>query len=78
MSAASRVDLDGRVLKECRKVIALILTLIFQKSLILGKIPTDWKHDNVCPVYKKGDKHDPNKNSAEVDIAPASGKVNRP
>ena len=52
-------EIHGRVLKECRKVIAPILTIIFQKSLISGKIPTDWKHANVCPVYKKGDKHDP-------------------
>ena len=52
-------EIHSRVLKECRKVIAPILTIIFQKSLISGKIPTDWKHANVCPVYKKGDKHDP-------------------
>ena len=42
-------EVHGRVLKECRN----------RKSLILGKIPRDWKHGNVYPVYKKDDKHDP-------------------
>jgi len=30
---------------------------IFQKSLDTGKIPEDWKHANVCSVFKKGNKH---------------------
>ena len=46
-------------LKECKNVIAPILTTIFQKSLTSGTIPSDWKHANVCLVYMKGDKHDP-------------------
>jgi cytochrome c551/c552 len=32
-------------------VIYPILTIIFQKSLQTGCIPTDWKH--VAPAYKK-------------------------
>ena len=52
-------EIHGRVLKECKNVIAPFLTIIFQKSLTSGTIPSDWKHANVCPVYKKGDKHDP-------------------
>ena len=44
---------------ESKNEIAPILTIIFQKSLFSGTIPSDWKHANVCPVYKKGDKHDP-------------------
>ena len=52
-------EIHGRVLKECKNIIAPILTIIFQKSLLSGTIPSDWKHANVCPVFKKGDKHDP-------------------
>ena len=52
-------EIHGRALKVCKNVIAPILTIIFQKSLTSGTIPSDWKHANVCPVYKKGDKHDP-------------------
>ena len=46
----------GKVLKELSEEIATIITCIFQKTLDSGKIPTDWKHANVCPVFKKGDK----------------------
>ena len=52
-------EIHGRVLKECRTNIAPILAIIFEKSLTSGSIPSDWKHANVCPVYKKGDKHEP-------------------
>ena len=52
-------EIHGRVLKECRNIIVPILTIIFQNSLLSGTIPSDWKHANVCPVFKKGDKHDP-------------------
>ena len=52
-------EINGRILKECSSSISPILTTIFQKSLSSGTIPLDWKHANVCPVYKKGDKHNP-------------------
>ena len=51
-------EIQGRVLKECKTAIAPVLTRIFNTSLKTGKIPDDWRHANVCPVYKKGDKHD--------------------
>ena len=47
----------GKVLKELSTEITPIITCIFQKTLDCGQIPTDWKHANVCPVFKKGDKH---------------------
>jgi hypothetical protein len=50
-------NIHATVLKECSKFISPILTFIFNKSLCSGKIPLDWKHANVCPVFKKGDKH---------------------
>ena len=52
-------EIHGRVLKECRTNIAPILAIILEKSLTSGSFPSDWKHANVCPVYKKGDKHEP-------------------
>ena len=39
--------------------IQYILLIIFRKSLSCGKIPSEWKHANICPVYQMGDKHDP-------------------
>ena len=52
-------EMHGRVLKECRIIIAPILAIIFEKSLTSDSIPSDWKHANACPVYNKGDKHEP-------------------
>lgn len=51
-------NINARVLKECKESVSPILTILFNKSLAQGKIPLDWKHANVCPVFKKGDKHD--------------------
>lgn len=51
-------NIHAKILKECSKTISPILTIIYNQSLASGKIPLDWKHANVCPVFKKGDKHD--------------------
>lgn len=50
--------IHAKILKECKDTISPILTILFNKSLALGRIPSDWKHANVCPVFKNGDKHD--------------------
>ena len=50
-------QISGRVLKELSTELTPAIQLIFQKSLTSGKVPSDWKHANVCPIYKKGDKH---------------------
>ena len=50
-------QISGRVLKELSTELTPAIHLIFQKSLTSGKVPSDWKHANVCPIYKKGDKH---------------------
>ena len=52
-------QIHGKILKECKDEIAPILQIIFEKSLLSGQLPKDWKNANVCPVFKKGDKHDP-------------------
>ncbi len=35
---------------KCKKVI---------KSIVLGKVPSEWKHATVPPIFKKGTKGDP-------------------
>ena len=50
-------QVSGKILKELSTDITPAIQLLFQKSLSTGTIPTDWKHANVCPVFKKGDKH---------------------
>ena len=46
-------------LKATAAEISPMLTYIFQQSLCCGRLPTQWKHAYVTPVYKKGDKIDP-------------------
>lgn len=47
------------VLKNLRNEITYIITILFQKSLSSGTIPSDWTKAYVCPIYKKGDSTDP-------------------
>ena len=48
--------ISPRVLKEFASEIAPILTIIFQASLDSGTIPKDWKHANISPIFKKGER----------------------
>jgi hypothetical protein len=52
-------NINGRVLKELKDQIAPILTEILKKSLETGETPKDWKHANVAPAFKKGEKYKP-------------------
>ena len=47
------------ILKTCHEEIAPAVTAIFRKSLHECKLPKDWRDANVCPIFKKGNKHDP-------------------
>ena len=44
------VQHQRRILKDLQNFTAPILTIILQKSLQTGCIPTDWKHANVAPA----------------------------
>ena len=54
--AAGPDGLRPRVLKELSSELAPILNLLFQASLHQQSLPDIWKHANVNPIYKKGDK----------------------
>ena len=45
--------ISTRVLKELHSESAPILTTIFRKYLLDGKLSKDWKMTNVVPVFKK-------------------------
>jgi len=45
-----------RVLKELAAVISKPLSILMQTSLNQRKLPLDWKHANVSPIFKKGKK----------------------
>ena len=50
-------NISVRILKDLQNFTAPILTIIFQKSFQTGCIPSDWKHANVAPAYKQGEKY---------------------
>ena len=45
------------LLKEGAAKLVPSLTTLFNKSLQDAVLPLDWVSANVCPIYKKGDKH---------------------
>ena len=52
-------DLGSSFLLDICDKIARPLSIIFSLILQLKQVPSDWKHANVKPLYKKGDKFDP-------------------
>ena len=54
--AAGPDGLTSRILKELYIEIAPILTDIFNTSLHESKVPDNWRHAHVTPVYKRDTK----------------------
>lgn len=51
--------IHSKVLYEVKDVIKTPLSIIFNKSLAEGILPSMWKHANVKPLFKKGSKKSP-------------------
>jgi hypothetical protein len=49
--------IPARVLKECADELAPLMTMLFNKTLMEGKIPMDWKSANITAIFKKGDRN---------------------
>jgi len=47
----------GRLLREGALELSTSLSALFSKSLQDAVLPLDWVSANVCPGFKKGDKH---------------------
>ena len=52
-------NIQARFLKETADELAPAISTLFQASLDQSKIPNDWRHANVAPVFKKGDRSKP-------------------
>jgi hypothetical protein len=53
-------DIPALVLKHCSSSLGKPLAALFKLSFNIGCIPQEWKNANVVPVFKAGDKSDPN------------------
>ena len=53
-------DIHNCVLKAAPESISVALEIIYNRSLMFGEVPEDWKKGNITPVYKKGNKSNPN------------------
>jgi len=66
-------DLCPRVLKELAEVVAMPLSITFEKLWLSGEVPSDGKKENITPVFKKGRKEDP-ENYRLVSLISAPGR----
>ena len=55
--AAGPDQIKHKILRECANEIAPIFTILFNKSLISGSVPSDWSMAFVAPIFKKGEKY---------------------
>ena len=57
LNKACGLDLiTSRILKDLSSELAPFLTVIFQKTIDEGEVPSDWKYANVTALFNKGDR----------------------
>ena len=62
MKEGKSPGVDGispKLLKEIATCISVPLAIIFNLSVEEGYVPSDWKHANVVPIFKKGSRYKP-------------------
>jgi len=57
--ASSPDNIPATILESCAGELTNMLSFIIQQSLDTGSIPINWKKSLVTPVFKKGDKANP-------------------
>ena len=66
--AAGPDEIKPKLLKDLSVEIEPILTISFNKSVTTGIVPSDWRTAHVSPVYKKGQKYNPENSSNFIDV----------
>ena len=67
-------EFQPRVLRELAEEIAEPLSIIYQRSLLTGEVPEDWRLASVTPIYKKGYREDPG-NYRPGNLTSVPGKI---
>ena len=49
-------NIPARILKACSEELSTPLTLLFNRSFSLGKVPAQWKLANISPVHKANER----------------------
>jgi len=49
-------DIRPRLLEQIREQVCHLLYLMFRKSLDEGLVLGDWRHANITPIYKEGNR----------------------
>ena len=47
-------SIHTKVIKECSVIFSKVLTILFNKSLSFGSLPSQWKKANIKALFKKG------------------------
>ena len=75
MNKATGPDgISARVLMATADVVADPLCHIFNQSLKFGTVTDDWRHANITPIYKKGDRSKP-ENYRPISLTCIASKV---
>ena len=64
----------NKLLKMAATIVSPSLTLIFAKSIETGISPDEWKLARVTPIFKKGERDDPN-NYRPISVIPTVAKI---
>jgi len=67
-------EIHLRVMRELVEVIAKTLSIIYQRFLLTGEVPEDWRLANVTPIYKKAWREDSG-NYRPVSLTLVPGKI---
>ena len=67
-------DKHPRILREMDDVVIELLSIIFEKSWLSGKVPKDWKKGNIPPIFKKRRQEGPG-NYRQVSLTFVPGKI---
>ena len=58
-SSGPDCEIPAKILRDCRVVLCVPLTILWKQSLASGYIPETFKQQFIAPIYKKDSKTDP-------------------